>query len=82
MATGSKGIGQLLETEPQLAEAYAILDKLHANLNAASRSKDMQAIDEVVKRLVQYGRLCEDIRPSWTVKERKSELHRTCTEAL
>jgi hypothetical protein len=57
---------QLLEVEQQLAEAYRILATLQADLKAAGRKKDMQAIGEVVERLARYGRLFEDIRQSWT----------------
>jgi hypothetical protein len=57
---------QLLEVEQQLAEAYRILATLQADLKAAGRKKDMQAIGEVVERLGRYGRLFEDIRQSWT----------------
>jgi hypothetical protein len=57
---------QLLEAEQQLADAYDILAKLQAELKAAGRKKDMQAIGEVVERLARYGRLFEDIRQSWT----------------
>jgi hypothetical protein len=57
---------QLLEAEQQLAEAYRILATLQADLKAAGRKKDMQAIGEVVERLARYGRLFEDIRQSWT----------------
>ena len=57
---------QLLEAEQQLAEAYRILATLQADLKAAGRKKDMQAIGEVVERLGRYGRLFEDIRQSWT----------------
>ncbi len=56
---------QLLEAEQQLAEAHGILAALQANLKAAGRKKDMQAIGEVVERLARYGRLFEDIRQSW-----------------
>jgi hypothetical protein len=57
---------QLLEAEQQIAEAYSILATLQADLKAAGRKKDMQAIGEVVERLARYGRLFEDIRQSWT----------------
>ena len=57
---------QLLEAEQQLAEAYRILATLQADLKAAGRKKDVQAIGEVVERLGRYGRLFEDIRQSWT----------------
>jgi hypothetical protein len=57
---------QLLEAEQQLAEAYRILATLQADLKAAGRKKDVQAIGEVVERLARYGRLFEDIRQSWT----------------
>jgi hypothetical protein len=56
---------QLQEAEQQLAEAYGILAKLQADLKAAGRKKDMQAIGEVVERLARYGRLFEDIRQAW-----------------
>ena len=56
---------QLLEAEQHMAEAYGILAKLQADLKAAGRKKDMQAIGEVVERLARYGRLFEDIRQSW-----------------
>jgi hypothetical protein len=56
---------QLLEAERQLAQAYDILAALQADLKAAGRKKDMQAIGEVVERLARYGRLFEDIRQSW-----------------
>jgi len=56
---------QLMEAEQHLAEAYSILAKLQADLKAAGRKKDMQAIGEVVERLARYGRLFEDIRQSW-----------------
>jgi hypothetical protein len=62
----SEWTDQLLEAEQQLAEAYGILAKLQADLKAAGRKKDMQAIGEVVERLARYGRLFEDIRQSWT----------------
>lgn len=62
----SEWTDQLLEAEQQLAEAYGILAKLQAELKAAGRKKDMQAIGEVVERLARYGRLFEDIRQSWT----------------
>jgi hypothetical protein len=61
----SEWTDQLLEAEQQLAEAYSILAKLQADLKAAGRKKDMQAIGEVVERLARYGRLFEDIRQSW-----------------
>jgi hypothetical protein len=57
---------QLLEAEQQIAEAYNILATLQADLKAAGRKKDTQAIGEVVERLARYGRLFEDIRQSWT----------------
>lgn len=57
---------QLLEAEQQIAEAYNILATLQADLKAAGRKKDTQAISEVVERLARYGRLFEDIRQSWT----------------
>ena len=57
---------QLLEAEQQIAEAYTILAPLQADLKAAGRKKDTQAIAEVVDRLARYGRLFEDIRQSWT----------------
>ena len=57
---------QLLEAEQRIAEAYDILATLQADLKAAGRKKDMQAIGEVVERLARYGRLFEDIRQSWT----------------
>jgi len=57
---------QLLEAEQRLAEAYGILTTLQADLTAAGRKKDMQAVGEVVERLARYGRLFEDIRQSWT----------------
>jgi hypothetical protein len=56
---------QLLEAEQQIAEAYNILAMLQADLKAAGRKKDTQAIGEVVERLARYGRLFEDIRQSW-----------------
>jgi hypothetical protein len=56
---------QLLEAEQHLAEAHGILATLQADLKAAGRKKDMQAIGEVVERLARYGRLFEDIRQSW-----------------
>ena len=62
----SEWTDQLLEAEQQLAEAYRILATLQADLKAAGRKKDMQAIGEVVERLARYGRLFEDIRQSWT----------------
>lgn len=62
----SEWTDQLLAAEQQLAEAYGMLAKLHAELKAAGRKKDMQAIGEVVERLARYGRLFEDIRQSWT----------------
>jgi hypothetical protein len=60
---------QLLEAEQQIAEAYNILAALQADLRAAGRKKDMQAIGEVVERLARYGRLFEDIRQSWAEVE-------------
>ena len=57
---------QLREAEQQIAEAYTILATLQADLKAAGRKKDTQAIAEVVERLARYGRLFEDIRQSWT----------------
>jgi len=57
---------QLLEAEQQIAEAYNILATLQADLKAAGRKKDTQAIGEVLERLARYGRLFEDIRQSWT----------------
>jgi hypothetical protein len=60
---------QLLEAEQQIAEAYNILATLQADLKAAGRKKDMQAIGEVVERLARYGRLFEDIRQSWAEAE-------------
>ena len=60
---------QLLEAEQQIAEAYNILATLQADLKAAGRKKDMQAIGEVVERLARYGRLFEDIRQSWAEVE-------------
>jgi hypothetical protein len=60
---------QLLEAEQQIAEAYDILTTLQADLKAAGRKKDMQAIGEVVERLARYGRLFEDIRQSWAEVE-------------
>ena len=57
---------QLLEAEGHISEAYTILAALQADLKAAGRKKDMQAIGEVVERLARYGRLFEDIRQSWT----------------
>jgi len=60
---------QLLEAEQQIAEAYTILAPLQADLKAAGRKKDTQAIAEVVDRLARYGRLFEDIRQSWTEVE-------------
>lgn len=60
---------QLLEAEQKLAEAYEVLAGLQAELKAAGRKKDMQAIGEVVERLARYGRLFEDIRQSWTEVE-------------
>jgi len=57
---------QILEAEQQIAEAYNILAALQADLKAAGRKKDTQAIGEVVERLARYGRLFEDIRQSWT----------------
>jgi hypothetical protein len=62
----SEWTGQLLEAEQQIAEAYNILATLQADLKAAGRKKDTQAIGEVVERLARYGRLFEDIRQSWT----------------
>lgn len=62
----SEWTDQLLEAEQQLAEAYRILAALQADLKAAGRKKDMQAIGEVVERLARYGRLFEDIRQSWS----------------
>lgn len=62
----SEWTDRLLEAEQQLAEAYGILAKLQAELKAAGRKKDMQAVGEVVERLARYGRLFEDIRQSWT----------------
>jgi hypothetical protein len=59
-------IDQLQEAEQKLAEAHSILTNLQAELNAAGRKKDMQAIGEVVERLARYGRLFEDIQQSWT----------------
>jgi hypothetical protein len=56
---------QLLEAEQKLAEAYEVLAGLQAELMAAGRKKDMQAIGEVVERLARYGRMFEDIRQSW-----------------
>jgi hypothetical protein len=56
---------QLLAAEQQLAAAYDTLAKLQADLKAAGRKKDMQAIGEAVERLARYGRLFEDIRQSW-----------------
>ncbi|MBK9945046.1 MAG: hypothetical protein IPP13_25925 [Kouleothrix sp.] len=56
---------QLLEAEQKLAEAYEVLAGLQAELKAAGRKKDMQAIGEVVERLARYGRMFEDIRQSW-----------------
>ena len=60
---------QLQEAEQQIAEAYNILAALQADLKAAGRKKDMQAIGEVVERLGRYGRLFEDIRQSWAEVE-------------
>jgi len=60
---------QLVEAEQQIAEAYTILAALQADLKAAGRKKDMQAIGEVVERLARYGRLFEDIRQSWAEVE-------------
>jgi hypothetical protein len=60
---------QLLEAEQQIAEAYNILATLQADLKAAGRKKDTQAIGEVVERLARYGRLFEDIRQSWAEVE-------------
>ena len=57
---------QLQQAEQKLAEAHSILAKLQADLKAAGRKKDMQAIAEVVERLARYGRLFEDIQQSWT----------------
>ncbi|MBK9714914.1 MAG: hypothetical protein IPO81_27005 [Kouleothrix sp.] len=59
----------VMEAEQRLAEAYDILARLQAELKAAGRKKDMQAIGEVVERLARYGRLFEDIRQSWTEVE-------------
>ena len=66
MDTVPEWTDQLLEAEQLLAEAYRILTTLQADLKAAGRKKDMQAIGEVVERLARYGRLFEDIRQSWT----------------
>ncbi len=60
---------QLREAEQQIAEAYTILATLQADLKAAGRKKDTQAIGEVVERLARYGRLFEDIRQSWAEVE-------------
>jgi len=60
---------QLVGAEQQIAEAYDILTALQADLKAAGRKKDMQAIGEVVERLARYGRLFEDIRQSWAEVE-------------
>ena len=57
---------KLLEAEQKLAEAYTIFAELQSALKMAGRKKDMQAIGEVVERLARYGRLCEDIRQSWS----------------
>jgi hypothetical protein len=57
---------QLIEAEEHVAQAHSILAALQADLKAAGRKKDMQAIGEVVERLARYGRLFEDIRQSWT----------------
>ena len=57
---------QLLEAEQKLAEAYEIFARLHGELKMAGRKPDMNAIGEVVERLARYGRLCEDIRQSWS----------------
>jgi chromosome condensin MukBEF complex kleisin-like MukF subunit len=59
-------IDQIQEAEQKLAEAHGILANLQAELKAAGRKKDMQAIGEVVERLARYGRLFEDIQQSWT----------------
>ena len=59
-------INQLQEAEQKFAEAHDILSNLQAELKAAGRKKDMQAIGEVVERLARYGRLFEDIQQSWT----------------
>lgn len=56
---------QLARAEQKLAEAYEVLAGLQAELKAAGRKKDMQAIGEVVERLARYGRMFEDIRQSW-----------------
>jgi len=56
---------KLLEAEQKLSDAYDILAGLQAELKAAGRKKDMQAIGEVVERLARYGRLFEDIRQTW-----------------
>ena len=61
----------VMEAEQRLAEAYDILARLQAELKAAGRKKDMQAIGEVVERLARYGRLFEDIRQSWTEVEER-----------
>jgi hypothetical protein len=62
----SEWTDQLLEAEQKLAEAYDVLARLQAELKAAGRKKDVQALSEVVERLARYGRLFEDIRQSWT----------------
>jgi hypothetical protein len=59
-------IDQLQQAEQKLAEAHSLLANLQAELKAAGRKKDMQAIGEVVERLARYGRLFEDIHQSWT----------------
>jgi len=59
-------IDQLQEAEQKLAEVHGILSNLQAELKAAGRKKDMQAIGEAVERLARYGRLFEDIQQSWT----------------
>jgi hypothetical protein len=56
----------LVEAEQRLAEAYGIFASLHGELKMAGRKQDMNAIGEVVERLARYGRLCEDIRQSWS----------------
>lgn len=56
---------QLMAIEERLGEAYEMLHALHAELKAAGRKKDFQALAEPLERLARYGRIFGELRGSW-----------------
>ncbi len=56
---------ELLGIEELLGEAYGRMQALQAEMKAAGRKKDWQALSEPMERLARYGRLFGEMRADW-----------------